>query len=160
MARGESLGVTPVGIEAQRLLRLEKGHIIVSQDSDGLSYPQEEDMDWAVAGDKAFLVGQRAIAAMARRGLTRRLVGFRLSAGAALPEECSLTLRGNEIVGRVTSAAYSDAVGHIIGLAYVSPEMTEAGARFEIKLTGGRGRVSAEVVPCPFYDAENARQQL
>ena len=160
IARGEPLGVMPVGIEAQRLLRLEKGHIIVSQDSDGLSYPQELDMDWAVAGDKAFFVGQRAIQALTRRGLTRRLVGFRLAAGAALPEECSLTLRGKEIVGRVTSAAYSDAVGHIIGLAYVSPDMAEAGARFEIKLTGGRGRVSAEVVSRPFYDADNARQKL
>ena len=160
MARGESLGVTPVGIEAQRLLRLEKGHLIVSQDSDGLSYPQELDMDWAVAGDKAFFVGQRAIAAMTRRGLQRRLVGFRLASGAPLPEECSLTLRGNEIVGRVTSAAYSDAVGHIIGLAYVAPDMSEVGARFEIKLTDGRGRVSAEVVPRPFYDADNTRQKL
>ena len=117
-------------------------------------------MDWAVAGDKAFFVGQRAIAAMTRRGLQRRLVGFRLASGAPLPEECSLTLRGNEIVGRVTSAAYSDAVGHIIGLAYVSPDMSEVGARFEIKLTDGRGRVSAEVVPRPFYDADNTRQKL
>ena len=160
MARGDKFGVAPVGIEAQRLLRLEKGHIIVSQDSDGLSTPQEVDMDWAVAGDKPFFVGQRAIEAMARRGLTRRLVGFRLPAGAAIPEECSLTLRGNEIVGRVTSVAYSDAVGHIIGLAYVAPDMAELGARFEIKLAGGGGHVSGEVVARPFYDADNARQKL
>ncbi|MBK8960701.1 MAG: (2Fe-2S)-binding protein [Proteobacteria bacterium] len=160
MARGAELGVTPVGIEAQRLLRLEKGHIIVGQDSDGLSYPEEVDMNWAVAGDKPFFVGQRAIEAMARRGLTRRLVGFRLPPGTPVPEECSLTLRGNDIVGRVTSVAYSEAVGHIIGLAYVAPDMAEVGARFDIKLAGGGARVSAEVVPLPFYDADNARQKL
>jgi len=160
MARGAALGVAPVGIEGQRLLRLEKGHIIVSQDSDGLSYPQEVDMDWAVAGDKAFFVGQRAIEAMTRRGLGRRLVGFRLPDGAPLPEECSLTLRGQEIVGRITSVAYSEAVGSVIGLAYVAPDMAEVGTRFDIKLAGGRGRVSAEVVPRPFYDPDNARQKL
>ena len=160
MARGAALGVTPVGIEAQRLLRLEKGHIIVSQDSDGLSYPEEVDMDWAVASDKPFFVGQRAIAAMQRRGLTRRLVGFRLPIGSPLPEECSLTLLGNEIVGRVTSVAFSDAVGATIGLAYVAPDMAAVGTRFDIKLAGGGGRVSAEVVSLPFYDADNARQKL
>lgn len=160
MARGESLGVTPVGIEAQRVLRLEKGHIIVSQDSDGLSYPEEVDMDWAVAADKPFFVGQRAIAAMARRGLSRRLVGFRLPLGTPLPEECSLTLQGEDIVGRVTSVAFSDALGHVIGLAYVAPSMAAVGTRFDIKLAGGGGRVSAEVVPRPFYDADNERQKL
>lgn len=126
MARGQALGVAPVGIEAQRLLRLEKGHIIVSQDSDGLSDPGEVDMNWAVAAEKPFFVGQRAIEAMARRGLTRRLVGFRLPLGTPVPEECSLTLRGQDIVGRVTSVAFSDAVGHIIGLAYVAPDMAES----------------------------------
>jgi sarcosine oxidase subunit alpha len=30
-------GIRPFGVEAQRLLRLEKGHIIVSQDTDGLT---------------------------------------------------------------------------------------------------------------------------
>ncbi len=160
MAAGETLGVVPVGIEAQRLLRLEKGHIIVSQDSDGLSYPQEVDMDGVVANEKPFFIGQRAIAALARRGLTRRLVGFRLPSGSPLPEECNLTLRNNEIVGRVTSVVYSAAVGHIIGLAYVAPDMAQLGARFEIKLSGSGGLLSAEVVQSAFYDPHNARQQL
>ena len=160
MSAGEALGVLPVGIEAQRLLRLEKGHIIVSQDSDGLSYPQEVAMEWAIANEKSFFIGQRAIAALTRRGLSRRLVGFRLPAGSPLPQECNLTLRNNEIVGRVTSVAYSEAVGHIIGLAYVAPDMAAMGARFEIKLSGSGGLLSAEVVPVPFYDPDNARQQL
>ena len=148
----------PVGIEAQRLLRLEKAHIIVGQDTDGLSYPQEVGMDWAVAMEKPFFVGQRALDALSRRGLTRQLVGFRLPADAPLPEECSLTLQGNDIVGRVTSVGRSSAVGHIVGLAYVAPEMATVGAQFSIKLTSGRGRLNAEVTTRPFYDPDNARQ--
>ena len=31
------LGVAPFGVEAQRILRLEKGHLIVGQDTDGLT---------------------------------------------------------------------------------------------------------------------------
>ncbi|MBX9605503.1 MAG: aminomethyltransferase, partial [Gammaproteobacteria bacterium] len=160
LADGRAIGVEPVGIEAQRLLRLEKGHLIVSQDTDGLSYPAEVDMQWAVADEKPFFVGQRALAALERRGLTRRLVGFRLPAGAPLPAEASLTLDGEEIVGRVTSVAHSRAVGAIIGLAYVAPGMAAPGSRITIKLAGGGGRLQAEVVPLPFYDPDNARQQL
>ena len=160
MTAGSVHGIAPIGIEAQRLLRLEKAHIIVSQDTDGLTYPAEAALDWAVADDKAFFVGQRALAAMTRRGHSRQLIGFRLAPDAALPEESCLTLHGEEIVGRVTSVAYSAVLGQIIGLAYVAPAMAVIGSCFDIKLSGGRGRVSAEVVKRPFYDPRNERQQL
>jgi hypothetical protein len=38
--------------------------------------------------------------------------------------------------------------------------MAAVGTHFDIKLAGGGGRVSAEVVALPFYDADNARQKL
>ena len=39
MQRGADLGIRPFGVEAQRILRLEKGHFIVGQDTDGLTRP-------------------------------------------------------------------------------------------------------------------------
>jgi sarcosine oxidase subunit alpha len=160
LTAGAKLGVSAVGIEAQRLLRLEKGHIIVSQDTDGLTFPDEADMQWAVANEKPYFVGQRALAALARRGLTRKLVGFALPLGSAMPEECNLTMAGRDIVGRVTSVGCSAACGRIIGLAYVSPEQAAPGTVIDIKMTGRQRRLHAEVVPRPFYDPENLRQQL
>ncbi len=160
IAAGKTLGVCAVGIEAQRLLRLEKGHIIVSQDTDGLTYPQEADMQWAVAAEKPFFVGQRAIAALGRRELTRQLVGFTVSSTGPLPEECNLTMAGEEIIGRVTSIGYSAACQQVIGLAYVTPELAQPGTHFDIKLTGRLRRVHAEVVKRPFYDPDNARQAI
>ena len=155
---GRDHGIRPVGVEAQRCLRLEKGHIIVGQDTDGLSIPQEVDMAWAVA-KKPFFIGQRAIDAQTIRPLFRQLVGFTLPAGSQLPEECNLTLAAGEIVGRVTSIENSAACGRPIGLAYVRPEMTGSGEQFEIKLSDGQC-VTAEVATLPFYDPENLRQQL
>ena len=38
---GADWGLEPFGVEAQRVLRLEKGHIIVGQDTDGLTNPLE-----------------------------------------------------------------------------------------------------------------------
>ncbi|MFL5336658.1 MAG: 2Fe-2S iron-sulfur cluster-binding protein, partial [Geminicoccaceae bacterium] len=46
---GRDLGIRPFGVEAQRVLRLEKGHLIVGQDTDGLTFPQEAQLEWAVA---------------------------------------------------------------------------------------------------------------
>ena len=156
---GKPSGIRPFGVEAQRVLRLEKGHIIVGQDTDGLTFPHEAQMEWAIAGRKPFFVGQRAIQIQAARPLTRKLVGFTLPLGAPLPEECCLVIRDGAIVGRVTSAARSAAVDAIVGLAYVHPDDAEPGKRFTIKLEGG-ATVSATVAALPFYDPGNARQEL
>ena len=91
MEAGEEGGIRPFGVEAQRVLRLEKGHIIIGQDTDGLTYPQEADMAWAIARNKPYFMGGRAIAIQAARPLTRKLVGFALAdPQAPVPEECHL----------------------------------------------------------------------
>ena len=36
---GRDLGARAFGVEAQRIMRLEKGHMIVGQDTDGLTQP-------------------------------------------------------------------------------------------------------------------------
>ena len=154
---GKEFACKPVGVEAQRLLRLEKGHIIVGQDTDGLTVPEEAAMSWAVAKKKPFHIGKRSCEIFASREQTRCLVGFILPARSKMPEESNLTLLGNDIAGRITSVAYSPALRKIIGLAYVRPEQGDIGSHFEIKLSDGK-RISAEVVELPFYDPENARQ--
>ncbi len=106
--RANSFGITPFGVEAQRVLRLEKGHIIIGQDTDGLTNPAEAGMDWALAKQKPFYVGKRAVDMQIAKGVTRRLVGFTLAEPAApCPKECHLVIRGDDIVGRVTSAVRS-----------------------------------------------------
>lgn len=159
MREGAAFGIRAFGVEAQRVLRLEKGHIIIGQDTDGLTFPQEAEMGWAIAASKPFYIGKRAIDVQAARPLTRRLVGFTLAAGTTLPEECNLIVRGEEIVGRVTSIAMSPSLGKTVGLAYVAPDQTEPGTRFDIKLGNGT-TIQGEVVPVPFYDPENKRQEM
>jgi sarcosine oxidase subunit alpha len=152
-------GARPFGVEAQRVLRLEKGHVIVGQDTDGLTFPHEAGLEWAIAKGKPFFIGQRAIQAQADRPLTRRLVGFTLPADGPVPPECVLVIRGGEIAGRVTSAAYSEACNAVVGLAYVHPDDAEPGSHFAIKLEDG-STVEATVTKHPFYDPANERQAL
>src|SRR3546814_7485017 len=56
---GQPEGIRPFGVEAQRVLRLEKGHIIVGQDTDGLTHPYEADMAWAIGKPKPYFMGGR-----------------------------------------------------------------------------------------------------
>ena len=159
MAAGADCGIRAFGVEAQRVLRLEKGHIIVGQDTDGLTFPQEVGMGWAIAQNKPFFVGMRAIEVQAARPLARRLVGFTLPPDMPRPDECNITVRGKDIVGRVTSVACSRALNRIVGLAYVAPDQTTRGDRFDIKLSNG-AMVRGEVVETPFYDPDNRRQAM
>ncbi len=156
LANGADEGIRPFGVEAQRLLRLEKGHIIVGQDSDALSFPHEVGLDWAVA-DKPDFVGKRSMEIHNRRGANRTLVGFRLSGNATdAPKEGNVTLIDGAISGRVTSSGFDTGTGAAIGLAYIQP--IHAGA-FNIKLDSGK-TIRAEITPLPFYDPDNARQEI
>jgi len=161
MEAGKAHGIRPFGVEAQRLLRLEKGHIIIGQDTDGLTTPGEAGLDWAVKMDKAFFVGQRSLMAIAGKPRRQQLIGFMLPADhqGDAPKECHLVIDQGEIAGRVTSVAWSPSLQRHIGLAYVRPGMEAVGSRFTIRLSD-KSLVSAEVVKTPFYDAESLRQKV
>jgi len=161
MDAGESAGIRPFGLEAQRLLRLEKGHSIVSIDTDALTNPFEANLGWVVKKDKEFFVGQRSLAIIEKQPVTRQLVGFEISPDyrGPLPEECHLIIDRQRIVGRITSIAHRSTLGKTIGLAFLRPEMAEPGTTFAIRVDK-RQLVKAKVVTLPFYDPENQRQKV
>ena len=159
MEAGQAFGIRPFGVEAQRLLRLEKGHIIVGQDTDALATPYEANAAWAIGKKKPFFVGQRSLAILKKQGLSRSLVGIELRDPDArsLPEECNLIIDGAEIAGRVTSIAKRSTLGKPLGLAYVRPDLAAEGTRLRVRLESDR-LVEARVTSLPFYDPENRRQ--
>ncbi|MBI2823770.1 MAG: (2Fe-2S)-binding protein [Planctomycetia bacterium] len=160
---GRPHGIRPFGVEAQRLLRLEKGHVIVSQDTDGLTNPFEAQLAWAVKSDKPFFVGGRSLEILKRKPLSRKLVGFTLATEdlreREAVQECHLIIAGGHIAGRVTSIGCSAVLGQTIGLAYVRPEMAAVGSPLSIRVDDGR-MVPATVARTPFYDPKNERQTL
>lgn len=159
MQAGEPYHIQPFGVEAQRRLRLEKGHLIVGQDTDGLTTPFEANLHWAVKMDKPFFVGQRSLQIHAKRPLKHQLVGFTLNAFTGTPpQECHLVIDNGEIAGRITSIAYSPSLDRHIGLAYVKPEQAVIGTQFTIRRSDG-SLVTATVAPTPFYDPDNLRQK-
>jgi sarcosine oxidase subunit alpha len=160
MAAGASLGLKPFGVEAQRLLRLEKGHVIIGQDTDGLTNPFEAAMPWAVRADKPFFVGQRSLRILAAQPLRQKLAGFVLADDAAgVPKECHLVIEGGAIAGRVTSIAHSPTLGRVIGLALVDPALAQTGRTLRVRIDGAR-EVDAVVTELPFHDKGGERQRI
>ena len=159
MEHGAPMGIAAFGVEAQRLLRLEKGHVIVGQDTDAMTTPAELQMSWAVGKKKPFFVGQRSLQILNERPDGRVLAGFMIGDTAApMPKECHLVFANGEPVGRVTSSAFSPALDCVIGLAYLPAADSAPGAQFTIHCDGGQ-QVQARVAALPFYDPAGERQK-
>jgi sarcosine oxidase subunit alpha len=162
MAAGRDHGIVPFGVEAQRVMRLEKGHIIVSQDTDGLTNPLMADLGWAVKLDKPEFTGKPALVRVAQQGVSQKLVGYQMLDANVLPEEANQIVRRNpkwpiglEIIGRVTSARFSPTLKQSIGLCWLPVEESAVGSEFTVRIRGELHK--GKVVPLPFYDPEGKR---
>jgi sarcosine oxidase subunit alpha len=154
---GAEFGIRPFGVEAQRVLRLEKSHLIVTQDTDALTSVLEADMEWACKFDKDDFVGKPALDRLRRRGPRQRLVGFEVPGGRLPSEGDQVVDDGQRPVGRVTSVRRSPTLGRVIGLAWLPVENGLTVEEFAIRSAGGT--VRAMVVATPFYDPDGARMR-
>jgi sarcosine oxidase subunit alpha len=160
MEAGRPHGLRPYGLEASRILRLEKGHILIGQDTDAITTPDELGFGWAVSKKKPFFIGKRSIEMRARLGQARKLVGLRFAADAAeVPGESCLVLRHGAPVGQVTSVGYSPTLGCHIALAYVHVDDAAEGSMVTVKGRSGR-LIEVPVVGHAFFDPINARQDI
>lgn len=156
---GKSYDIKPFGVEAQRLLRLEKGHIIVGQDTDGLTNPFEANMPWSVHFKKPYFLGKPSLVKL-KTLQSRTLVGFELRSQDKqdMPLESNLVIENGEMIGRVTSIGRSATLNKVIGLAMVDMAFSTPDQLLKIKLSDGRF-VDAKVVKTPFYDPDGLMQK-
>ena len=158
---GAAAETKPFGLEAQRLLRLEKQHLIPGQDTDSESTPFDAGLPWIVKLDKEHDFLGRWSLELAEAGAGaespdgERLVGF-TAAPERVPEEGAAVVHRGRPAGRVTSSRLSTVLGRAVGMAWVPAELASDGAEFEISSNGG---VRATVTTAPFYDPDGERQR-
>ena len=149
---GRDVGVSPFGLQALEVLRLEKGHLYLGQDTLPDDTPAKLGLDRAVDMTKPWFVGKPALERLAELPPTRRLAGltFEGAFDATGLRGAPLTV-GAAVVGRVTSAEHSPALDRAIGLGWIrrGPE----GFPDELRA----GEAVTRVVPTPFYDPEGTR---
>ena len=154
METGAAGGIAAFGLEAQRILRLEKQHILVGQDTDAESDPYEVGLGWMVKDDKQDFLGLRALRDLKDRGAEERLVGF-AAADGWLPPEGASVVRDGVWVGRVTSARRSVGGRERHRPRLGSGGLASDGSTFEIQFGGSH--TIGTVRTAPFYDPHGQR---
>ena len=152
---GEEHGIRPFGLEAQRILRLEKGHIIVNQDTDSISTPVELGMNWAVRMSKKDFVGRAGLRNATRRGPRSRLVGFEMDLTSPVPPDGAAIVDDGTPVGRVTSGRRSPTSGLPFGLAMIANRLALEGRQVQVMVDSDLW--SATVRLTPMYDPKGER---
>jgi aminomethyltransferase len=143
------LGAKPCGLAARDTLRLEACLRLYGHELDESTDPLEAGLGWTVKLDKQDFIGKGALQEVARRGPTRKLVGFEMKGrGIARAGYPLLSLDGSP-VGVCTSGAPSPTTGLNIGLGYLPVDAAEVGTEFLVDCRGKS--IPAQVVKTPFY---------
>ncbi len=182
MDTGHDYGITPVGILAMDMARVEAGLFMIEVDYTSSTHawinaqkssPFELGLDWTVSLDKPdYFVGRRALEREKKEGSLWKLVGLdvdwagmeELFAEVDLPPmvpgsavRASLPVFVEEAqVGYVSTSSWSPLLKKYIALAHIERPYYEVGTdvRMEITVQHHRKQAPAKVVKLPFYEPE------
>jgi aminomethyltransferase len=184
MAAGAPYDITPVGLLALDMARIEAGLILLDVDYVGVKKalidsqrytPYEIGLGKLVADSKAPFVGQAALRRERLAGPARQLVGLdvdwddleRLHDEAGLPPQLPATASrlslpvydGERQVGKATSQTWSPTLKKLIALGTVASNVAHVGTRLHMEFTVDhqRRRVLVTVAPLPFFDPPRKR---
>jgi sarcosine oxidase subunit alpha len=162
MEVGRPFGITPYGTEAMHVLRAEKGYIIVGQDTDGTSTPDDVGLGKAIGKAKKDFVGKRSLARSAMLSPERKqLIGLAtVDPKVVLEEGAQIVVDPSQktpmtMVGHVTSSYWSECLGRSIALAMVKGGRARIGQTLHIPMPNGV--IAVTVVEPVFYDPDGAR---
>jgi aminomethyltransferase len=181
---GQPYGITPAGVWALDIARIEAGLIMLDVDYHSAhhalieqrkSSPFEINLGWAVSATKGPFNGRRSLAAERRRGPAWGFVGLeidwnsfeRLFAAYRLPPQISnvawrvsvpVTI-GDRQVGYATSGCWSPLLKKQLALAHLERPHFAAGQNVEIEITveHRRMRAAATVRELPFFEPERKK---
>jgi aminomethyltransferase len=184
MAGGAGYGITPAGIWALDIARIEAGLVMLDVDyysahhaliEDQKSSPDEINLAWTVNLEKGPYNGRRALRAARANAQTWAFVGIdvdwesleRLYAARGLPPHLpnvawrtsAPVYRNGQQVGYATSGCWSPLLKRSLALAHVQAPHFAAGTAVQIEVTveHRRQRADAVVRKLPFYDPDRKR---
>ena len=157
---GQAFGLKLVGGEALNALRIEKGFVHWGHEMAYTEAPHQVGLDFACKpGNPVPFIGRDAYLARKSEGKGPYLASVKLSDPAPLLHHNEPVLRNGEIVGYVTSGAFSARQGTAIGLCLITPLEGEtnradiAKGKWSVRVEGQN--VEADVSFEPLYDPKN-----
>ncbi len=162
MEAGEEFDIRPFGLEAQNVLRLEKGHIIIGQESEIRTTLHDLGLGflWQRRKHGTQTVGSPALRFTEHQPGRMKLVGFEMEGFGRPPKDGSIIV-DQDIRGHVCTARYSVTLKKAIGLALVDSDLSTEGTRLTFFEDGmEREMLNGRVVRTPFLDPEGNRMRI
>jgi aminomethyltransferase len=155
---GQPHGLTPLGLDALDMLRIESGLVFAGYDFDDQVDPFEAGIGFTVPlKTKEDDFSGRDALLRRKANPQRKLVGLELEGNEVAGHGDSVYV-GRFKVGVITSATRSPILRKNIALCRMLVEHAEAGSSVQVgKLDGHQKRIPATVVPFPFYDPEKLK---
>ena len=154
---GEEYNITPLGLDALDMLRIEAGLIFSGYEFCDQTNPFEAGISFSVPSNKEEdFVGKTSLLE-SKAHPKQTLVGLELHANEVAIHGDGI-YSGRQQVGVITSATRSPILKKNIALCRLSVQHAELGTQLEVgKLDGLQKRIPATVVNFPFYDPEKLR---
>ncbi|MGB1388152.1 MAG: DUF1989 domain-containing protein [Paracoccaceae bacterium] len=155
---GQEYGLTPLGLAALDMMRIEAGLIFAGSEFDDTIDPYEAGIGFTVPlkTKEDDFIGRAALEER-KAHPHRKLVGFEIE-GGTVPSPGDCVRVGKAQVGEITSAMKSPLLGKVIALGRVATQHSEIGTEIEIgQLDGQQKRLKARVVPFPHFDPKKER---
>ena len=155
---GREYDLTPLGLEALDMLRIEAGLIFANYEFSDQTDPFEAGIGFTVPlkTKQDDFIGKDALIKR-KENPQRVLVGLEL-VGDEMAANGDCVDIGRNQVGEITSAVRSPVLRRNLALARVQVEHSEPGTELEVgKLDGQQKRLPAKVVAFPFYDPTKSR---
>lgn len=150
---GEIHGLAPIGLGARDTLRFEAAYCLYGHELDEETSPLEAGLGWVVKLKKEQpFRGIEKLKKEKENGPARALVGFELE-GRNIARQGYTVLGSGEVVGRVTSGAFSPTLEKSLCMAYIKREAKTAEGQFEIEIRNKK--VPARLTPLPFYKSRS-----
>jgi aminomethyltransferase len=155
---GREYDLTPLGLEALDMLRVEAGLIFAGYEFSDQTDPFEAGIPFTVPlkTKEDDFIGKAALIKR-KQSPQRVLVGLELN-GDELAANGDCVDIGRNQVGEITSAVRSPILRRNLALCRIQVEHSEPGTEVEVgKLDGKQKRLPAKVVAFPFYDPTKSR---
>lgn len=164
---GREFGLGVFGVEAQNVLRLEKGHVILGQESEQRTNLIDLGMKGLWSRDKEIRpVGDDALRQAENDPDRMKLAGIQMDDQNSVPPDGSVIVSGDgaddRVIGYIGTIRKSRAVGATVGMALVERPWAGQGTRLGVyDGKGGRHELShATIVPLPFYDPDGKQMRI
>ena len=158
MRAGEPYGITPFGLGALDMVRIEAGLVFAGCEFTDQIDPFEAGIGFTVPlkSKSDDFLGREALERRKAHPL-RKLVGLDLE-GNVVPSTGDCVRVGRAQVGEITSAVRSPILGRVIALCRMDVTHATCGTEVEIgQLDGHQKRIPARVVVYPHFDPEKRR---